>query len=202
MRAMEDVSFPKGFRAWGLACAIKKNGNPDLGVLQSDPPAKAFGAFTKNAVKAAPVLYCQNIVASGKRISHVLVNSGNANACTGDRGYNDVLAEVAHLKERAHPAGEVLVSSTGVIGEYLPMEKIRDGIGRLFGNGAKGPFSAFMRAIMTTDTFEKKAQTSLLFEGKEVRLGGVCKGAGMIRPDMATMLAYITTDIELENEFE
>ena len=194
--AQNDVTFPQGFRAWGLSCGIKKNGKPDLGVLISNPPAQIFGALTGNSVKAAPVLYCRSILDSGKRVTHVLVNSGNANACTGDRGYADVLSEVEALREFGKPAGEVMVSSTGVIGEYLPMEKLRLGIERLFAEEAKsGPF---INAIMTTDTFEKKAQISLHLDGKEVRIGGVAKGAGMIRPDMATMLAYITTDLDLE----
>ena len=83
---MPDVSHPRGFRAWGIACGIKKNGNPDLGLLASEPAARAFGVFTRNAVKAAPVLYCQQVLATHKRVGHVLVNSGNANACTGTRG--------------------------------------------------------------------------------------------------------------------
>lgn len=198
-----DVSFAKGFRAWGLACGIKKNGKEDLGVIVSDPPAQTFGAFTQNAVKAAPVLYCQQVLATGRKVSHVLVNSGNANACTGARGYEDVLREVDALKAAAAaagagPGGEVLVSSTGVIGEYLPMEKLGSGIRGLF---AEGPRSPFVQAIMTTDTFAKHAQASLVLMGKEVRLGGVAKGAGMIRPDMATMLAYITTDLGLNGDY-
>lgn len=193
---MDDISFPKGFRAWGLACGIKKNGKPDLGVLVSEPPAQVFSAFTRNAVKAAPVLYDQTVAAAGRKLSHVLVNSGNANACTGTRGYEDVAAEVALLREKAAPKGDVMVSSTGVIGEYLPMEKIRAGIGRLFAAGET--FAPFIQSIMTTDTFEKRARKTLDLDGKEVRLGGVAKGAGMIRPNMATMLAYLTTDLELD----
>lgn len=193
---MEDVSFPKGFQARGLSCGIKKNGKPDLGVLVSEPPAQVFSAFTLNAVKAAPVLYDQKIAAGGQKLSHVLVNSGNANACTGTRGYEDVIAEVALLREMASPKGEIMVSSTGVIGEYLPMDKVKAGIVRLFSEGET--YSPFIDAIMTTDTFEKKTSKSLLLDGKEVRLGGVAKGAGMIRPNMATMLSYITTDLELD----
>ena len=196
---MEDVSHPKGFRAWGLACGIKKNGKPDLGVLASEPPARIFSAFTRNAVKAAPVLYDQKVAASGNKVSHILVNSGNANACTGTRGNEDVVTEVALLREAAAPEGDVMVSSTGVIGEYLPMEKIRLGIGRLFAAGET--FAPFIHSIMTTDTFEKKAQKTLDLDGKEVRLGGVAKGAGMIRPNMATMLSYLTTDIELDEGY-
>lgn len=200
MEALADVGFAKGFRAWGLACGIKKNGKEDLGVVVSDPPAQAFGAFTRNAVKAAPVLYCQQVLASGRKVSHVLVNSGNANACTGSRGYEDVLREVDALKAAASPAGEVLVSSTGVIGEYLPMDRLAKGIQALFA-GAERPEGPFVNAIMTTDTFAKTAKASLRLGGKEVRLGGVAKGAGMIRPDMATMLAYITTDIALDPDY-
>jgi glutamate N-acetyltransferase / amino-acid N-acetyltransferase len=194
-----DVTFPKGFRAWGLACGIKKNGKPDIGVLISEPPAQIFGALTRNAVKAAPVLYCQTILDSGKKVSHILVNSGNANACTGDRGYADVLTEVATLRELANPAGEVMVSSTGVIGEYLPMAKIQIGLGRLFSEEKQSV--PFIGAIMTTDTFEKKAQVALSLDGHEIRLGGIAKGAGMIRPDMATMLSYITTDLQLDPNY-
>jgi glutamate N-acetyltransferase/amino-acid N-acetyltransferase len=195
---MDDVSFPKGFSAKGLACGIKKNGKPDLGVLISDPPAHVFSAFTRNAVKAAPVLYDQKIAAAGGKVSHVLVNSGNANACTGSRGSEDVAAEVRMLREAAAPKGEVMVSSTGVIGEYLPMEKIRAGIARLFAPDSAEVYSPFIHAIMTTDTFEKRVRKTLSLDGREVRLGGVAKGAGMIRPNMATMLSYITTDISLE----
>jgi glutamate N-acetyltransferase/amino-acid N-acetyltransferase len=215
---MQDVTFPLGFKARGLACGIKKTGKPDLGILESHPPAQTFSAFTRNAVKAAPVAFDQQVAASGKKVSHVLVNSGNANACTGERGYADTVAEADLVRELARSGGndplgaqgaaqgmgEVMVSSTGVIGEYLPMDKIRAGIARLFPkDGSRGEaFSPFIHAIMTTDTFEKRAQRSLGLDGREVRLGGVAKGAGMIRPDMATMLAYLTTDLELDADYQ
>lgn len=198
---MQDVTFPSGFSAWGLACGIKKNGKPDLGVLVSEPPAQVFAAFTRNAVKAAPVLYDQKVSDAGAKVSHVLVNSGNANACTGDRGYADVEAEVAALREVARSAGATMVSSTGVIGEYLPMDKIKAGIARLFAPGAAASAAPFVHAIMTTDTFEKRCERTILLDGREVRLGGVAKGAGMIRPNMATMLAYLTTDIGLDPDY-
>ena len=193
---MQDVTFPLGFKAWGLSAGIKKNGKPDLGVLESTPPAELFSAFTQNAVKAAPVLFDQKVAATGKKVSHVLVNSGNANACTGERGYADTVTEAELLRKTAITAGEVLVSSTGVIGEYLPMEKVTAGIEKLFAPG--GAFSPFVHAIMTTDTFEKRTQKVLQLDGCEVRLGGVAKGAGMIRPNMATMLSYLTTDLDLD----
>ncbi len=196
---MNDVTFPRGFTGFGLACGIKKNGNPDLGVLISEPPAQAFGAFTKNAVQAAPVQYSRQALRFQAKVSHVLVNSGNANACTGPKGFEDVLQEVAWLREAFDCHGETLVSSTGVIGELLPMEKLRVGIGRLATDtGERAPF---VQSIMTTDTFAKTAQAELNLAGQKVRLGGVAKGAGMIRPDMATMLGYITTDIELPGQY-
>ena len=210
-----DITFPKGFTAFGLACQIKKNGKPDLGLLISHPPAQIFGALTRNAVKAAPVLYCQKVLDSGKPVSHILVNSGNANACTGDRGYQDVLNEVELLRKFANPQGEIMVSSTGVIGEYLPMEKIQAGIeklareafrleaaeGKSEGNLPGQDFHPFINSIMTTDTFEKHTQIVVELDGHEVRIGGIAKGAGMIRPNMATMLSYITTDIHLPANF-
>lgn len=201
MKQASDVEFAQGFAAWGIACGIKKNGKEDLGIIASEPPAQTFGAFTRNAVKAAPVLYCQQVLATGRKVSHVLVNSGNANACTGARGYEDVLRETDLLRESARPRGEILVSSTGVIGQYLPMEKLAAGIPALVAAREGAARAPFVHAIMTTDTFAKKTQASLHLGGKEVRLGGVAKGAGMIRPDMATMLAYVTTDIALEEDY-
>ena len=197
---MKNVVFPKGFQAGGIACGIKKNGNPDLGFLQSSPPAVAFGAFTRNTAAAAPVQYCREVLASGAKVSHVLVNSGNANAATGPKGYEDVLATVSHLKRTTQVEAGVLICSTGVIGEPLPMETLKKGIDSLC--GTQGPTSDFHSAIMTTDTFAKIAETTLTLAGCEVRLGGAAKGAGMICPNMATMLAFMTTDIGLEPEYQ
>jgi glutamate N-acetyltransferase/amino-acid N-acetyltransferase len=193
-----DVSFPLGFTGIGTAAGIKKNGNPDVGLLRSEPPSRAFGAFTLNAAAAAPVVYCREVLATGAPVSHVVVNSGCANAATGPRGYEDVLDTVAHLRAAGEVRGEVLVSSTGVIGEPLPMDKLRRGIDALASASAEpASFAPFHQAIMTTDTFAKVAQKSLTLGGREVRLGGASKGAGMICPNMATMLAYLTTDIDL-----
>jgi glutamate N-acetyltransferase/amino-acid N-acetyltransferase len=191
---MKDVAFPKGFTAAGTACGIKKSGKPDAGLLISEPPARAFGAFTRNAAAAAPVKLCREVIASGKPVSHILVNSGNANAATGERGYRDAVDSVTRLCGGAKVAGEVLVSSTGVIGEPLPMDALNRGIDTLA--AGKGE-ALFHQAIMTTDTFPKTAEVSITLAGREVRLGGASKGAGMICPNMATMLAYLTTDIDL-----
>jgi glutamate N-acetyltransferase/amino-acid N-acetyltransferase len=200
----QDVAFPLGFSGTGTAAGIKKNGNPDVGLLRSEPPARAFGAFTVNAAAAAPVLLGREVMALGVKVSHVVVNSGCANAATGPQGYQDAIDTVSYL--RAAVAGQggaegILVSSTGVIGEPLPMDKLKRGIDILTKNGA-GTLAPFHQAIMTTDTFAKVAQKSLNLGGREVRLGGASKGAGMICPNMATMLAYLTTDIDLPANYE
>lgn len=195
---MQDVAYPRGFSAAGTACGIKRNGGPDLALLRSEPPARAFGAFTRNAAAAAPVHYCREVLSSGAPVSHVLVNSGNANAATGPDGRRDVLETAAHFRASAGPKGGVLICSTGVIGEPLPMTALRGGIDAL----ARGAHDAtFCEAILTTDTFPKTAEKTLTLAGMEVRLGGASKGAGMICPDMATMLAYVTTDIALPENF-
>lgn len=192
---MQNVAHPLGFSAVGLACGIKKSGAPDLGVLASDPPARAFGALTRNRSAAPPVQFDRDLLATGRPVSHVVVNSGCANAATGTRGLEDARAMAQCVREAFAAQGEVFVSSTGVIGEFLPMEKIRAGVAALAtGKGTAG----FQAAIMTTDTREKGCERTLALGGKEVRLGGVAKGAGMIRPDMATMLAYLTTDLALD----
>jgi glutamate N-acetyltransferase/amino-acid N-acetyltransferase len=196
---MQNVAYPKGFRATGVACGIKKSGAPDLGILISEPAAQALGALTRNRSAAAPVLFDREILSSGKSVSHVIVNSGCANAATGDRGMDDARSMAQAVREAFRTAGEVFVSSTGVIGEFLPMEKIHTGIIALAAEKATGTFQS---AIMTTDTREKACERSLILGGVEVRIGGVAKGAGMIRPDMATMLAYLTTDIALDSEYK
>jgi len=196
---MNDVAYPLGFSAAGTHAGIKKNGKPDVGLLVSNPPAKAFAAFTRNAAAAAPVRQGREVIASGRPVSHVLVNSGNANAATGEKGYRDSLASAARVASAANAVGAVLVSSTGVIGEPLPMAALERGIDTLA--GGKGE-ALFHQAIMTTDTFPKTAEVSLTLAGREVRLGGASKGAGMICPNMATMLAYITTDIGLPPSYD
>ncbi len=194
---MHDVSFPLGFKAGGTACGIKKNGRPDLGWIVSDPPATALGALTQNTAAAAPVRYCRQVLASGAKVSHVVVNSGNANAATGPQGDENVSATASHLRSVAAVPGAVLICSTGVIGEPLPMESLRRGILAL----SAAATADFVTAIMTTDTFPKTAQTSLRFGDREVRLGGAAKGAGMICPNMATMLGFVTTDLELDADY-
>ena len=190
-----NAASPAGFRAAGLHCGIKRE-KPDLALLVSDVPASVAGVFTTNRVKAAPVRYTQAAVARG-RAQAVVVNSGNANACTGEPGLADA-AEMAALTGAALDLdpGLVLVASTGVIGVPLPMESIRRGIPEaarsLTPDGA-----AAAEAIRTTDRFAKTAAVRLEIGGVPVTIGGMAKGAGMIHPNMATTLCFLTTDAAL-----
>ncbi len=190
-----NAASPKGFRAAGLHCGIKRE-KPDLALLVSEVPASVAGVFTTNKVKAAPVRYTQAAVARG-RAQAVVINSGNANACTGEPGLADA-SEMARLTGAAlglDPA-LVLVASTGVIGIPLPMEAIRSGIplvaGALAPEGA-----AAAEAIRTTDRFAKTAAAHLEIGGVVVTIGGMAKGAGMIHPNLATTLCFLTTDAVL-----
>ena len=190
--AQGNATSPKGFRAAGIHCGVKRE-KLDLALLVSEVPASAAGLFTTNKVKAAPVRYTQRAVAEG-RAQAVVVNSGNANACTGPAGLVDS-AEMA--KAAAEALGLdvdlVLVASTGVIGVPLPMDAIRSGIPRAARALSPDGTSA-AQAIMTTDNFPKTAAARLRIDGVEVTIGGMAKGAGMIHPNMATTLCFLTTD--------
>ncbi|NLI71043.1 MAG: bifunctional glutamate N-acetyltransferase/amino-acid acetyltransferase ArgJ [Firmicutes bacterium] len=194
------ITSPRGFKASGIYCGLKKdNGSSkDLALIFSEKPAAAAGTFTRNLFRAAPVEISRSRI--GNPISAVVVNSGNANACVGDAGYRDA-EEMAALAaaELSIPADAVLVASTGVIGQRLPMERIREGIGhaveKLNATTRGGDDAA--RAIMTTDRVEKKMALHLQIGAKKAVVGGMAKGSGMICPDMATMLAFITTDISM-----
>ena len=189
---------PRGFRAALHTCGIKVSGTPDLALLLSDRPARWDAVFTTNAVAAAPVLFGRERLAGGAPLSAILVNSGNANAVTGDQGLADS-RETAQLVEAAlgSPKGSVLVSSTGVIGVPLPMDKIRRGIPVIAPLPVPDGGAAFARGIMTTDTRPKHASVSFQHAGGEIRIGGCAKGAGMIHPRMATMLSYLTCDADV-----
>lgn len=187
------VTAPAGFLASGVRCGLK-NGKRDLALLYSEKPASVAGVFTQNKVKAAPVVLTRERVKGG-RARAVVINSGNANACTGARGMEDarrMTAEVSKLLDI--PEDGVLVSSTGVIGQPLPMDKIIPGIGRAVAELSSGGGRDAAEAIMTTDTVTKEAAVSLELGGISVTVGGMAKGSGMIHPNMATMLAFITTD--------
>jgi glutamate N-acetyltransferase/amino-acid N-acetyltransferase len=188
------VTAPRGFLASGVHCGIKKKGLPDLALLVSERPGPVAGVFTTNRIAAASVTL--NRAKLRRRTGRaVIVNSGCANAFTGARGMADAV-EMAGLAARWMniPAHTVFVSSTGVIGRTLPMPRIRRGMGELVGQlRRKGGHDA-ARAIMTTDLRSKEAACSARIGGRTVTVGGMAKGSGMIHPDMATMLAYITTD--------
>lgn len=190
--------LPRGFQFSAMACGLRRKNRPDLGLIASDAPASTAGVFTTNLVKAAPVLLCQeHLRAAAGRMRALVVNSGNANCATGPGG---LAASRATAKGLARALGcraeQVLVCSTGVIGVPLPVDKILAALPELARSRAAGieEFGAFTRAIMTTDTRPKWAAASCRIGGKQVRLLGCAKGAGMIHPQMATMLAYVATD--------
>jgi glutamate N-acetyltransferase/amino-acid N-acetyltransferase len=200
---MLHLLSPSGFRASGVRAGIKASGNPDVGLLVCDTQATAAAVFTTSRVVAAPVIVGRDHIAGGK-LRGIVVNSGNANACTGKRGMKDAVS-MCELAGKAVgcDAGSILPSSTGIIGHLLPMEKIATGIATAAANlGQSEAHSlAFMDAILTTDLKRKAAAVELKIGRDRVVIAGVCKGSGMIGPRMsiagppqATMLAYLTTD--------
>jgi glutamate N-acetyltransferase/amino-acid N-acetyltransferase len=191
------ITGPKGFYAAGVHSGVKKV-KKDLALVYSTVPARGAGIFTTNKVPAAPVLIDKRQLERSSSFRAILVNSGNANACTGERGYNDALGMVAATAETLHiDPRSVLVSSTGVIGQYLPMDKIRSGIVEAeMMLDADGHTSA-AEAIMTTDKFSKELAVKVTIDGVDVTIGGMAKGSGMIAPNMATMLAFITSDVNI-----
>lgn len=183
-----------GLRAAGVAAGIKPSGRPDVALLVADAPVACAGIFTQNRFAAAPVVVCrEHLARSGGYVRALVVNSGNANACTGEQGLRDA-REMCERVARALgcPVEQVLVCSTGVIGHALPMDKVRAGIDAALAALSSEPEAGrrFLHAIMTTDAFPKEHGAR---EGA-VAVAGVCKGAGMIHPDMATMLAFVATD--------
>lgn len=195
----DSVTSPAGFRASGVAAGIKANKGLDLALIVSDRPATAAALFTTNLAPAAPVLVSrEHLERSGGTVRAVVVNSGCANACTGEAGVavaRGMAAETAKLVG-CSPI-EVLVASTGVIGVDLSLEKVRAALPAAVATlgSDQGPQAA--RAIMTTDPFPKEAAVRLLLDGREVRIGGIAKGSGMIEPMMATMLGFLTTDVSV-----
>lgn len=194
MKKKTDVKPPKGFLFSTAEAAIKRAGRKDLGLIFSEVDALVSGVFTTNAVKAAPVKLDMKHIRSGKGRA-IIVNSGNANACTGVQGMKDA-EEMADLAAGALglKAGSVYVCSTGVIGVPMPMERIRAGINGLSASLGASGMEAVAAAIMTTDTFPKLVSRKIKIEGTHVTISGLCKGAGMICPNMATMLCFILTD--------
>ena len=190
------VTTPRGFRAAGISAGIKANKGLDLALLVSESPATAAAVFTLNRAQAAPVVVSrQHLARSGGVARAIVVNSGCANACTGDEGLQvarEMAAETARLVNC--PIDQVLVASTGVIGVALPIEKVRRGLPDAMRALGADQGAAAARAIMTTDPFPKEAAAQITIGSREVAIGGMAKGSGMIEPMMATMLAFVTTD--------
>ncbi|MCC4045028.1 bifunctional glutamate N-acetyltransferase/amino-acid acetyltransferase ArgJ [Enterococcus gallinarum] len=184
------IASPKGFYADGIHCGVKKR-KADLGWLFSEVPASAAAVFTTNQVQAAPVLVTREQLKTGK-LRGVIVNSGNANACTGEQGIADAREMIALAAAQAGVASEeVAVASTGIIGRPLPMATIAAGIRQLSHSGSP---TGFQKAILTTDLVEKNQVIQTEIAGHTVTIAGCAKGSGMIHPNMATMLAFVTTD--------
>ncbi len=197
------VTAAKGFQSASTAAGIKYKDRPDMALIYSQVPCTAAGTFTTNIVKAAPVRWDQDIVYNKPAAQAVVINAGIANACTGTEGYGyckdtaDAAGDILGI-----PADSVLVASTGVIGIQLPIDRIKAGVktmaGELDGSLESGTRAA--RAIMTTDTEKKETAVLVELGGKTVTIGGMCKGSGMIHPNMCTMLAFVTTDADISKE--
>lgn len=188
--------LPKGFKFSGINSGIRVK-RKDLGIIYSEVPAVSWGVFTRNKVKAAPVIYDMEIIKDGK-LQAILVNSGIANACTGEKGLQDVYEEAKEVSRMLNIDHKlVAIASTGKIGPYLPMEKIKKSIKLCISSLKEDRYKDFSEAILTTDTYEKIVSEKFVIQDKEVNILGISKGSGMINPDMATTLTFIVTDIKI-----
>jgi glutamate N-acetyltransferase/amino-acid N-acetyltransferase len=197
------VTAAKGFQAAGVEAGIKYQNRKDMALIYSTAPCTVAGTFTSNVVKAAPVMWDKDIVDNSPYAQAVVVNSGIANACTGKQGLDCCKAEAECAAELLNiPKEAVLVASTGVIGMQIPTDKITAGIKKLTEAKAEGVSAGLdaAKAIMTTDTVHKQIAVETVIGGKTVRLGGMCKGSGMIHPNMCTMLAFVTSDVSISKE--
>lgn len=196
----QGVTYAKGFKAAGVKAGIKKSGNLDVAVIYTETEAAIAGTFTQNKVAAAPVYVSKETVAT-KTAHAIVANAGCANACTGQQGMNDAYKtrEIA-AKALGIKADDVIVGSTGVIGVTLPMDKLEAGIKDAVANLSETGSIDAANAIITTDTHSKSMTVKFDIDGTEVHMGAIAKGSGMIRPNMATMLCYITTDLAISQE--
>ncbi|MCK5526816.1 MAG: bifunctional glutamate N-acetyltransferase/amino-acid acetyltransferase ArgJ, partial [Candidatus Latescibacteria bacterium] len=192
-----DVTTPLGFLAGGIHCGVKRK-SLDLALLTSESPCAVAGLFTTNRVKAAPLLVSQKHLADGMAQA-IVANSGNANACTGEAGRQDAETMCVWASEKLNLAPkDVLVASTGVIGQRLPMDRIRAGIEAACARLSEHGGMDAEQAIMTTDTVPKTETVEIGGSGGAMRITGMCKGSGMIAPNMATMLAFLMTDAAIQ----
>ena len=197
------VTAAKGFNAASTAAGIKYKDRKDMAMIYSEAPCRSAGTFTTNVVKAAPVKWDKNQVTGGAAAHAVVINAGIANACTGEEGMEYCSRTAATAAQvLGIPQEGVLVASTGVIGKQLPMDRIEAGIKAMAPLLEAGPESgtAASKAIMTTDTKNKEAAVQLELGGALVTIGGMCKGSGMIHPNMCTMLSFVTTDAAISKE--
>lgn len=197
------VTAAKGFKAASTAAGIKYKDRKDMAMIYSEVPCKAAGTFTTNLVKAAPVKWDKVVVENSTCAQAVIVNAGIANACTGEEGlrYCMETAEAA-AESLSIPVSSVLVASTGVIGKQLPMDRIVAGVKAMVPelDSSQESGTAAAIAIMTTDTVKKEVAVQFEVGGKTITMGGMCKGSGMIHPDMCTMLSFVTTDVAISKE--
>ena len=204
MKTIEGgVTAAKGFEAAATAAEIKYKGRTDMALIYSQKPCVAAGTFTTNVVKAAPVKWDQEIVKKSPYAQAVVINSGIANACTGVEGYGYCKETAAGAAEILNiPETSVLVASTGVIGMQLPIDRIKAGAAKLaeIKTGTIEAGHEAAKAIMTTDTVPKEIAVEFTLGGKTVTMGGMCKGSGMIHPNMCTMLSFITTDAKISKK--
>ncbi|MDX1977912.1 MAG: bifunctional glutamate N-acetyltransferase/amino-acid acetyltransferase ArgJ [Pseudanabaenaceae cyanobacterium bins.68] len=194
------ITAPQGFQAAGVAAGLKPSGAPDLALIVSDLPAIAGGVFTTSVVRAACVDYNRQVLAKHRPVKAILCNAGQANACTGDQGWQNTLTTVKLVQQALGTEAEILVASTGVIGQQLKMDLIQAGIPQLAASLADAGGESAARAIVTTDLVTKVIALESEIQGKLVRVGGIAKGSGMIHPHMATMLGFITCDAQVEPE--
>ncbi|WP_219834381.1 bifunctional ornithine acetyltransferase/N-acetylglutamate synthase [Paenibacillus sp. R14(2021)] len=198
-----SVTTPKGFKAAGLHCGLKKTTRHDLGAIVCDVPAAAAGVYTTNAFQAAPIAVTRESIGAGGKLRAVIVNSGNANACTGKQGEADAYEmRSAFADAIGVPAEQVAVASTGVIGELLKMDRVRGGIAELPARLGASYEAAddFCQSILTTDLVKKEVCVSVTVDGQLVHIAGASKGSGMIHPNMATMLGFVTTDAAIGSD--
>lgn len=196
----KGITYPKGFQAAGINCGIRPM-RKDLALIYSEQVAQTASVFTQNQFKAAPLWVTEeNLARSNGKILAILVNSGIANACTGEKGLQDASETVRYVSEYLNIKPEyVAVASTGKIGEFLPLEKMKSGIKEAVNQLSIQGGAEAAEAILTTDTRKKEIAISVNLNGKEFRIGGIAKGSGMIHPNMATMLSFITTDLAIES---
>ena len=194
------ITDVKGFKAAGITAGLKKSGKKDLALIYSEYKAVSAAVFTKNLVKAAPILVDMENIKS-ENTQAIIVNSGNANACTGEDGYKNAkkMTEIIAEKLNLHPT-EVLVESTGIIGVQMDMEKVASGLEKIVPELSEEGGHNAGEAIMTTDTFPKNIAVKVEIDGCEITIAGIAKGSGMIHPDMATMLAFLVTDASIDKK--